>query len=196
MSSVRIRHRDLALALETNIKLFMEIPNYLKLPQGERQSHINLSSPCDFSGGGGGWRKNLMRKNLFLKLGIPYEPNIQKFGACVCHRCTNCRGKTERFCVNPEHLYLGTLSENSYDTHSDNPSLRKTQTMTSQPKAVVAALSEASRHKRIETFKKNKHGVGEKNSQHGTMWVTNGYNNLKIPKDGEIPEGYRKGRKM
>lgn len=137
-----------------------------------------------------------MRRNLFLKLGIPYEPNIQKFGACVCHRCMNCRGKTERFCVNPEHLYLGTLSENSYDMHLDNPSLGKNQTISSQPKAVAAALSEASRHKRIETFKKNEHGVGEKNSQFGSMWVTNGESNLKIPKGGKIPEGYLRGRKV
>lgn len=36
--------------------------------------------------------------------------------------------------------------------------------------------------------------VGEKNSQFGTMWITNGQENKKIKKDIEIPVGWRKGR--
>lgn len=35
---------------------------------------------------------------------------------------------------------------------------------------------------------------GERNSQFGTMWVTNGINSLKINRKDNIPEGYRKGR--
>lgn len=31
---------------------------------------------------------------------------------------------------------------------------------------------------------------GEKNPQFGSRWYNNGVNNIKIPKDGEIPEGY------
>lgn len=34
----------------------------------------------------------------------------------------------------------------------------------------------------------------EKNSQFGTMWITNGTENKKIKKDDIIPEGWRKGR--
>jgi hypothetical protein len=45
-----------------------------------------------------------------------------------------------------------------------------------------------------ETFKKNKHNQGIKNSQYGTMWVTNGYENKKIKKEDVIPEGWRNGR--
>lgn len=37
---------------------------------------------------------------------------------------------------------------------------------------------------------------GEKNSQYGTMWITNGEINLKIKKNMSIPEGYIKGRKI
>lgn len=33
-----------------------------------------------------------------------------------------------------------------------------------------------------------------KNSQFGTMWITNEKENTKIPKDGIIPSGWRKGR--
>ena len=35
---------------------------------------------------------------------------------------------------------------------------------------------------------------GNKNSQYGTMWITDGTKNKKIKKHEEIPEGYRKGR--
>ena len=35
-----------------------------------------------------------------------------------------------------------------------------------------------------------------KNSQYGSMWITNEKDNMKIPKDGIIPTGWRKGRKI
>lgn len=38
--------------------------------------------------------------------------------------------------------------------------------------------------------------IGEKNSQYGTMWITNEVESKKINKDEEIPEGWRKGRKI
>ncbi len=37
---------------------------------------------------------------------------------------------------------------------------------------------------------------GEKNSQFGTMWITNGTENKKIKKIDSIPEGWYKGRKF
>lgn len=40
------------------------------------------------------------------------------------------------------------------------------------------------------------HQAGERNSQFGTMWITNGIENKKINKDYFIPEGWVKGRKM
>jgi group I intron endonuclease len=40
------------------------------------------------------------------------------------------------------------------------------------------------------------HGQGEKNSQFGTMWITNGTENKKIKKSSDIPEGWSRGRKM
>jgi hypothetical protein len=36
---------------------------------------------------------------------------------------------------------------------------------------------------------------GEKNSQFGTMWITDGVTNKKIKKNDTIPEGWCKGRK-
>jgi len=37
---------------------------------------------------------------------------------------------------------------------------------------------------------------GSKNSQFGTMWITNETKSKKIQKDQEIPDGWRKGRKI
>lgn len=37
--------------------------------------------------------------------------------------------------------------------------------------------------------------AGSKNSQYGTMWITDGVRNRKIPKDSLIPENWYKGRK-
>jgi hypothetical protein len=40
----------------------------------------------------------------------------------------------------------------------------------------------------------NGHSKGEKNSQFGSMWITNEIENKKVKKDSEIPSGYRRGR--
>ena len=38
--------------------------------------------------------------------------------------------------------------------------------------------------------------IGDKSSQYGTMWITDGSKNSKIQKDKIIPEGWYKGRKI
>lgn len=43
---------------------------------------------------------------------------------------------------------------------------------------------------------KNGKGLGNENSQYGTMWITNGLSNKKINKTELIPEGWYKGRKI
>ena len=43
---------------------------------------------------------------------------------------------------------------------------------------------------------KAKQRIGSKNSQFGTIWITNGKENKKIKKDEKIPEGWSKGRKL
>jgi len=40
----------------------------------------------------------------------------------------------------------------------------------------------------------SKSHMGEKNSQYGTMWITNGEFNRKIKKDDIIPLGWAMGR--
>lgn len=43
-------------------------------------------------------------------------------------------------------------------------------------------------------LKNSVHQTGEGNSQFGSLWVTNGHDNLKIKKTDVIPIGYSKGR--
>lgn len=54
--------------------------------------------------------------------------------------------------------------------------------------------SEETKKKIGEHNSKAQCGCG--NSQFGTMWITNEKDNMKIPKDGIIPSGWRKGRKI
>jgi hypothetical protein len=65
-----------------------------------------------------------------------------------------------------------------------------------QPKATEAAKKPESNRKRKQTLSAIKHQQGEKNSQYGSMWITNETKEgtYKINKNDPIPEGYRKGR--
>jgi carbamoylphosphate synthase small subunit len=63
-------------------------------------------------------------------------------------------------------------------------------------KAVAAAASQESNQKRKKSFEKIQHQQGERNSQHGTMWITNGEKNAKIKSGDPMPENYYKGRKV
>lgn len=65
-----------------------------------------------------------------------------------------------------------------------------------QPKATLAAKSPESNQKRKESFERIGHSQGDKNSQYGTMWITNGTINKKIKKTDQILEGYYPGRKL
>ena len=56
------------------------------------------------------------------------------------------------------------------------------------------SLSKEACCKREITYRKIKHAQGEKNSQYGTMWITNKQENRKIKKTDLILEGWRKGR--
>ena len=60
----------------------------------------------------------------------------------------------------------------------------------------INALSEKSRNKKKETYKKISHQQGEKNSQFGKVWITNGVENKTIKRTACIPDGWTKGRKI
>jgi len=64
-------------------------------------------------------------------------------------------------------------------------------------KAAIAALSNSSKIKRKETLSSRRPHDGEKNSQFGTCWVTNGVKPIKIKKenlDEYLLNGYSRGR--
>jgi len=50
--------------------------------------------------------------------------------------------------------------------------------------------------KKLIGEKSSIHQKGNKNSQYGKMWITNGIENKSIPKTTNIPEGWYKGRKI
>lgn len=43
-------------------------------------------------------------------------------------------------------------------------------------------------------FKENGHGLGERNSQHGTIWITDGSSSKKVKASDVIPDGWVRGR--
>lgn len=61
-------------------------------------------------------------------------------------------------------------------------------------KGSMNAKSFESTIKRKKTFEAIGHSQGENNSQFGSMWITNGTENMKIKKDSPIPEGWKRGR--
>ena len=61
---------------------------------------------------------------------------------------------------------------------------------------VEKAKSKESIEKRKQTFREIGHQQGEKNSQFGTIWITNGLENNRIRKEEHIPDEWRKGRVM
>ena len=65
-----------------------------------------------------------------------------------------------------------------------------------QPTAIELARTPEARKRQKEKLKEIKHQQGEKNSQYGKMWITNGTKEgtYRINKDDPIPEGYWKGR--
>jgi hypothetical protein len=60
--------------------------------------------------------------------------------------------------------------------------------------AIEKSRSFESIKKRKETFSVIKHQQGSKNSQFGTMWITNGSENKRIKKTDDIPNGWNRGR--
>lgn len=75
-------------------------------------------------------------------------------------------------------------------SHLKNPS---THIRNTTPATLAAKTTGAITNKR-KSFALIEHQRGQKNSQFGTMWITDGQVNKKIKKIDTIPEGWYKGR--
>ncbi len=65
-----------------------------------------------------------------------------------------------------------------------------------QQMGVAAAQSEESKTRRKHTMAVNGHQRGEKNSQSGTKWITDGVSSKKVDRDEPLPDGWSFGRSM
>ena len=75
-------------------------------------------------------------------------------------------------------------------------SLRKKYKNSGQWTFSAKTHSDETKYLMRKTHEKNEHQQGSKNSQYGTMWITDGEKNRKIKKVDSIPEGWYKGRKV
>lgn len=97
---------------------------------------------------------------------------------------------------NPEKLKEHKQKCREAQLNSINRQANVTRCRKIQPLAVEASLKPESRQKRKNTLNEIKHQQGEKNSQYGKIWITNGTKegSYRINKDQPIPEGFRLGR--
>jgi len=83
----------------------IDIENYIKKPQAERQRHIDLSLPCEVRGG--------CSKDFRILLARLCDTNLPMKGAGrkihLAHACNN------KSCCNHAHLYWATAKENMED---------------------------------------------------------------------------------
>ena len=118
---------------------------------------------------------------------------------------------TKEQCMNLKVGGIGGFPPNAKDAFREklkNPEYRKEFARKSRSSETLKRLHQEGRIK-YDTFTGKKHkpetiqkmkdikkgyGVGERNSQYGTYWITNGIENRKIKASDIIPEGWSKGR--
>lgn len=126
----------------------MNIQDYIRKDKADRQNHINLNSDCQRAivkrttqhSEKGELVKSISGMMTRAKFNLLEYLNLEgKLGRKIhtCHLCKNDSSAPNGFvCVNPEHLYFGTISENNLDKPDD---VRKDA-------AVNAAKSVKNRH--------------------------------------------------
>lgn len=87
------------------------------------------------------------------------------------------------------------ISPESLKHFKDQCSDRAKKTGLGKSRHWVGKTHSADTRKQMSVLKKNKY-TGDKNSQYGSMWITDGSISKKISKGELIPEGWVRGRKM
>lgn len=95
-----------------------KLSTHAKLSEAERTQHIDLSSPCEFSGPRGLISRRRFAKHKLLVFHNLVEDlwswrNWNGQNLCVRHHCEN--DSVRGCCVNPLHLSVGTDFENAQD---------------------------------------------------------------------------------
>jgi len=91
----------------------MNLSEYILLPRNQRQSHLDLSTPCSPKGGRG---KGAMRarESLLNHIGVVNDVEDWKRARIqMCHACEH--NSTNGWCKNPLHISIGTAKENISD---------------------------------------------------------------------------------
>jgi len=123
------------------------------------------------------------RLSWFIHFGIIQNDTL------VLHKCDNPR------CCNPEHLFLGSHLDNMLDMAKKGRFSKVLMNPDKQKEISDLARSSCAREKRKNTMLKNNHQQGEKNSNYGTYWLTNGIVSIKwSDSKGDFPSGFSKGR--
>lgn len=138
-------------------------------------------------GGNGGW--DFANTN--------YSNDQRKYAASMGGNALSEKLKSDdnfknEFC---ENIKLGLSKSENFKNHLKSDYF-KNYVIKFQALGTAAALNNKSKEKRINTFKKNNHQSGNKNSQYGSIWI---YSNelresKKILNSEKIPEGWLKGR--
>lgn len=86
-----------------------KLSDYILKSREERTAHIDLTTECVL--GGDGHRK----KHILLDY-LQLTNDVDNWTRARIHRCHMCEhGRRNGWCVNPQHFYFGTASENQLD---------------------------------------------------------------------------------
>jgi hypothetical protein len=98
--------------------------------------------------------------------------------------------------IKNEPEFFEEIKRKRLETWKSNKEKHLVKLLEYQKKATIIANLPENREKQKKKFKEIKHQQGEKNSQYGKMWITDGTKNgtYKINKNEPIPEGFRRGR--
>lgn len=120
--------------------------------------------------------------------GFDYINNFPEIKHNATIECSRKGGKTAWL------LHRDKFLKNLSNTNKSRWLADKKRMLEISKLGLLAAMSPEANEQRKLTMKNNNHQIGNKNSQFGTLWITNGKENKKIKKNDHILDGWRRGR--